>query len=247
MLVSPRASLVGLKSAPAGPLFELAEQLAATFAKERAILQISMPGAMVDAQCPADCFSRLDARIRQLVHSYATCGGSDWRDMVAFNPHHYVRHLVDGNEDFELMLICWSPGQASRVHNHASSHCWLTVLEGQVEEEVFGEAPDAGCWPSRPDSPRPAMPGVLTLQDKCPELLLKHHCLLETPATGYINDSLGLHRVTCPEQTAAPGAVTLHLYAPPIRRVKLYEPEEGRVITRVPGFHSVRGRRCAIS
>ncbi|GFH29210.1 hypothetical protein HaLaN_27841 [Haematococcus lacustris] len=44
MLVSPRASLVGLKPAPAGPLFELAEQLAATFAKERAMLQISMPG-----------------------------------------------------------------------------------------------------------------------------------------------------------------------------------------------------------
>ncbi|KAJ9506447.1 hypothetical protein QJQ45_019428 [Haematococcus lacustris] len=53
MLVSPRASLVGLKSAPASPLFELAEQLAATFAKERAILQISMPGNhIVDTQRP---------------------------------------------------------------------------------------------------------------------------------------------------------------------------------------------------
>ncbi|GFH12487.1 cysteine dioxygenase, partial [Haematococcus lacustris] len=180
---------------------------------------------------------------RQLVGSYAASGSSDWRSLVTFNPHHYVRHLVDGNEDFELMLICWAPGQASRVHNHASSHCWLTALEGQVEEEVFREAPGSELLPVRPGSPRPTMPGVLTLEEQCPELQSCHRALLTPPSTGYINDSLGLHKVGCPALTPAPGAVTLHIYAPPIRRVKLYEPEEGRVITRVPGFFSIRGRR----
>lgn len=33
-----------------------------------------------------------------------------------------------------------------------------------------------------------------------------------------------------------------HLYAPPTRRVLLYEPEEDRVVTRVPGFYSRGGR-----
>lgn len=51
------------------------------------------------------------------------------REYVHWNDHHYVRNLVSTNEDFELMVICWRYGQGSRVHNHAESHCWLTVLQ----------------------------------------------------------------------------------------------------------------------
>lgn len=29
-----------------------------------------------------------------------------------------------------VQVICWRYGQGSRVHNHADSHCWLTVLQG---------------------------------------------------------------------------------------------------------------------
>jgi hypothetical protein len=54
-------------------------------------------------------------------------------------------------------LICWKSGQYSRVHNHASSHCWLTLLSGEVEEEAFETAD--GVASMRPGSPRPVMPG----------------------------------------------------------------------------------------
>lgn len=33
-----------------------------------------------------------------------------------------------------------------------------------------------------------------------------------------------------------------HLYAPPTRKVLLYEPDEDRVVTRVPGVYSRGGR-----
>jgi hypothetical protein len=55
-------------------------------------------------------------------------------------------------------LICWKSGQYSRVHNHASSHCWLTLLSGEVEEEAYEISPD-GVASMRPGSPRPVMPG----------------------------------------------------------------------------------------
>jgi hypothetical protein len=36
------------------------------------------------------------------------CSGAllaqDWQSFVMFNDHHYVRHLVDANDDFELMV-----------------------------------------------------------------------------------------------------------------------------------------------
>ena len=48
-----------------------------------------------------------------------------------------------------------------------------------------------------------------------------------------------LHAVGCAE--GCTGGVTLHLYAPPIRRAKLYESAENRVTLRQPGFFSAGG------
>ena len=48
-----------------------------------------------------------------------------------------------------------------------------------------------------------------------------------------------LHAVGCAE--GCTGGVTLHLYAPPIRRAKLYESAENRVTLRHPGFFSAGG------
>ena len=54
---------------------------------------------------------------------------------------------------------------------------------------------------------------------------------------------MALHAVRCAPGLPGEGACTLHIYAPPIRRVKLYEPDTDRVVQRVPGFNTVRGRR----
>jgi len=48
-----------------------------------------------------------------------------------------------------------------------------------------------------------------------------------------------LHAVGCAEGCG--GGMTLHLYAPPIRRAKLYESAENRVTLRHPGFFSAGG------
>lgn len=33
-----------------------------------------------------------------------------------------------------FQVLCWRKGQGSRVHNHARSHGFVTVLQGRVEE-----------------------------------------------------------------------------------------------------------------
>jgi len=46
-----------------------------------------------------------------------------------------------------------------------------------------------------------------------------------------------------PHSPTLPATLTLqHLYAPPTRRVLLYEPEQDRVVTRVPGHYSRDGK-----
>ena len=54
-----------------------------------------------------------------------------------FNEARYARNTICENEHFELVLICWRPGQASAVHDHGKSNCLYLVVDGELEEELF--------------------------------------------------------------------------------------------------------------
>ncbi|KAH6931670.1 hypothetical protein HPB50_026707 [Hyalomma asiaticum] len=57
----------------------------------------------------------------------------------------YTRNLVDeGNGKFNLMILCWSEGQGSSIHDHADSHCFMKVLAGTLKEVRFD-------WPQSKD------------------------------------------------------------------------------------------------
>ncbi|KAG2455158.1 hypothetical protein HYH02_000976 [Chlamydomonas schloesseri] len=92
-----------------------------------------------------ESFIRMNSRVHALLQAYAACNAGDWRAFARWSEAGYLRHLLHECDDFELMLICWRPGQTSRVHNHADSHCWLAVLAGQVQETQYQPAGPAPC------------------------------------------------------------------------------------------------------
>mmetsp|Transcript_16602 Transcript_16602/g.35914 ORF Transcript_16602/g.35914 Transcript_16602/m.35914 type:complete len:298 (-) Transcript_16602:814-1707(-) len=222
-------------SHPDGSIYCLIDSLKAAFDSER---QLGFP---INYQQPAESFTRLDQTVRKLMKAY-TSSHDDWRKFAFFNPHHYVRNLVDSNDDFELIVICWGPGQYSRIHNHASSHCWLTCLDGAVEEgQYVDERNQAIAEYATTDVAQ--MPAGEAEIGPCPHLKQCHRATVMPGETAYINDYLCLHSVGCPASVPAPGSCTLHLYAPPIKRATIFVPDEGRVVQRIPGFFSVRGAR----
>jgi cysteine dioxygenase len=50
---------------------------------------------------------------------------------------HYTRNLIYKDDRFEMMAVCWEPGQASRIHNHADQKCWMTVPVGRLRGQNF--------------------------------------------------------------------------------------------------------------
>jgi cysteine dioxygenase len=54
-----------------------------------------------------------------------------------WNSGFYTRNLVHKDERFEMMAVCWEPGQASRVHNHSDQNCWMTVPIGRLRGQNF--------------------------------------------------------------------------------------------------------------
>jgi predicted metal-dependent enzyme (double-stranded beta helix superfamily) len=38
----------------------------------------------------------------------------------------YTRNLITTNNNFSLLLLCWSPGKESKIHNHPCDGCFGT-------------------------------------------------------------------------------------------------------------------------
>ncbi len=54
-----------------------------------------------------------------------------------WSPSFYTRNLIYKDERFEMMAICWEPGQVSRVHNHYDQRCWMMVPIGRLKGQNF--------------------------------------------------------------------------------------------------------------
>ena len=59
---------------------------------------------------------------------------SSWRARARWRDDKYARHSIHRTELFDVILLCWKPGQLSPVHNHQGNSGWVRVLRGRMEE-----------------------------------------------------------------------------------------------------------------
>ncbi|KAM3429176.1 hypothetical protein MY1884_002275 [Beauveria asiatica] len=135
----------------------------------------------------------------------------------------YTRNLVDeGNGKSNLLVLVWSPGKGSPIHDHGNAHCLMKILKGNLTETRY-EFPQEG------ESSGPLK--VIT------EKTYKEN------QVAYMADELGLHRVS---NKGSDFAVSLHLYTPPNVAKKgchIFDEKTGRR-SHVPGcaYYSAYGR-----
>jgi cysteine dioxygenase len=160
------------------------------------------------------CFRR-DAAGRDAARNLGAYARAetDWRRFARFAPETYTRNLVARNEQFEMLVLCWSAGQESPIHDHAGQHCFMAVLEGRIEELQYAFPPAAGRGPLRRTARRVFEPGEVA----------------------YIHDRIALHKV---RPHAGQAAVSLHLYSRPIDTCQVYDEETGAMLSRQLIYHS---------
>ncbi|TKA68589.1 hypothetical protein B0A55_08384, partial [Friedmanniomyces simplex] len=127
----------------------------------------------------------------------------------------YTRNLVDrGNGKSNLLILVWTPGKASPIHDHANAHCVMRILKGSLTETIYG-------WPcERADGPIDcATSPTNRTEHSCsaqPEqlephaLCVKRSTCYERGQVTYMSDRLGLHRIQ--NASTEEVAVSLHLY-----------------------------------
>lgn len=67
---------------------------------------------------------------------------------VRFSDDQYSRNFIYHCDRFQIILLCWKPGQASPVHDHGESACGVRVLAGEATESVFADGIDERATPS---------------------------------------------------------------------------------------------------
>lgn len=120
---------------------------------------------------------------------------NDVQAHVRFGIAKYRRNLVRRTADYEVLVLCWKPGQQSPIHDHSGSNCAVKVLSGAATEVKFDRTATGGLRVASAE--RLEAGGITASADA------------------------DLHRVANWE---GPGEnlVTLHVYSPPLRGMQLY-------------------------
>ncbi|KAF9741975.1 hypothetical protein PMIN06_006432 [Paraphaeosphaeria minitans] len=135
-------------------------------------------------------------RLEYLMMDYVS-DETHWSKYFFPSQHHaYTRNLVDkGNGKSNLLILVWSPGKSSPIHDHANAHCIMKVLKGSLVETRY-------AWPTIHLNEKEDHP-LQTISER----------MYEGNDVTYMSDRLGLHRISNPNPNEY--AVSLHLYTPP--------------------------------
>ena len=141
---------------------------------------------------------------------------------LVFDAQHYTRNLVDKTGLYELVAICWEPGQTSSIHNHHEQNCWMAAPIGRLISQNYrvldqDEAAQR-CRLETTDS------AVLTPSNPLP-----------------VNPAEPVHRVYNPREYGE-RAVSLHIYSRPFDRCLVYSPEQGKYGEIKLKYNTVYGR-----
>lgn len=107
----------------------------------------------------------------------------------------YTRNRVYKSPAFELILMCWQPGQRSAVHGHEGQKCWMYVAEGALEFTNYRDTPEATGM---------SVQKVSTISG----------------AQGFVDGPAYIHAVANVSNQAA---LSLHLYATPFSQCDAYD------------------------
>lgn len=131
-----------------------------------------------------------------------TC--DDFEDCSSWSSESYTRNCVIDNEDFELILLCWQPGQLTPIHDHGGEECWVKIIDGEFKETLYKEDETGKLKP------------VKTSYSKPDDIT-------------YMIDFMGFHTL---ENLSDKKSLSLHLYAKPIRSCQIFDEESGELVNK---------------
>ena len=134
----------------------------------------------------------LDMHLKSIEVNLAALKGC-----IGYADDGYQRNVVKNSEFYELVAICWTPGQETPIHDHVGSDCAFLIVDGVSPETIY-ETNEEGL--AYPINVRHYQPGEV--------------CAAEEP---------DIHRGSNDTNSEL---VNLHIYTPPLHAYNIYAPAE---------------------
>lgn len=123
----------------------------------------------------------------------------DLEPYYRWNTRHYTRTCINRNDEFELLVICYEPGQRTSIHDYDSQTAWIHPVMGEIVEERYELLSDGTLKQA----------GELHLRPGKDDSL---------------RNGTSIHRFT---NRGPDRAVTLNLYAKPMRKWRVFDELTG--------------------
>ena len=136
-------------------------------------------------------------------------------EYVGFKTEKYARHLVHKDKDFEILVVCWNPGQNAPIHGHEGEKCWMRVESGALQVCNY-----------KLDSVEPL---ALSMTN-----IIKGE-------KGYLDGPADIHSV---ENVYNEPAVSLHIYAKPFSECDIYCLDSGKIKRAELAYDSMHKEPC---
>lgn len=148
----------------------------------------------------------------------------------------YTRNLVYRDDLFEVMVICWKPGQKTTVHTHNGQLGWMDMPQGEVQIHNYHYV---SC--NAPDNQN--VVGMDCLGGAT-QIDLERVNTMTAYERGpiYTVDKLHtIHQIECADKAKA-GSVSLHIYSLPIDSCVAFDMEHQRCFRRSLAYYSRNGK-----
>ena len=129
----------------------------------------------------------------------ADLSSEELASVATWNGRHYTRNCLVRTEAFELMLICFEPGQSTSIHDYGSEEGWVRPVLGELVEERYRVSPD----------------GALVCTDER---------RIGGDDVSHLSKEASIHRFTNPLPMRV---MSLNLYARPLRTWNVYDQRSG--------------------
>jgi predicted metal-dependent enzyme (double-stranded beta helix superfamily) len=149
---------------------------------------------------------------------------------IGFCPESYQRKLLCRTPRFDMLILCWQPGQASTIHDHQESLNVTRVYRGQLTSrcfaavDSFSQCLNSACL----EKERTAATRQSSLSSastaSLPCLRLNQETYLKSGDLAVV-DRHQIHQLA---NTSSENLVTLHVYARPLQTITVYCPDSGK-------------------
>lgn len=157
------------------------------------------------------------------------------RPYTFFHKDQYTRNLIYRDDKFEVMSICWSPGQRTVIHTHNGQLGWMTMPQGEVDihnyKYVRCNAPEnmnvvgIDC-----------LGGATHIEL---DRIRTDHCVSEGPVA-IVDKSQTIHQIENADP-ARSGVISLHVYSLPIDSCIAFDLNKQRCFRKTLRYYSKYG------